>query len=138
MDTTVVLRFLHICGAAIGLGGLVAAWAVLPRLAEDSREIAARQIGKWTGIGLTVSVIAGILNAAHQLPLHAQGYHTLLAVKASLGLIVFVVAALCFHPAPIFKAFSRRRQLWLAFLIPAMLVVYALGAVLRVHYAPLP
>lgn len=134
----VFFRFLHILGAIVGLGGIVAALVVLPNLRDAAtRNFIARQIGKWIGIALTVCVIAGGYNLVHDLHLHtAPAYLNTLWVKVILGLIVFVLALLVFHPAKAFAAFRAKQMMWLGILVVLGMVVVALGAELHSYYVP--
>lgn len=134
----IFFRFLHILGAIVGLGGLVIALAVINKLPEgESRELVARQVGKWIGIALVVAVIAGFYNLFHVLHLHtAAAYLNVLWIKVILGLILFVLAILVFHPARAFAAFRAKRTPWLVLLVVLGIVVVALGAVLHSYYVP--
>jgi hypothetical protein len=139
MDETIIFvsRFLHLTGSAIGIGGLVAAATLLPKLDETARSIAARQVGKWVGIGLTLAVLTGIYNMLHALQIHGSGnYEAIVMAKAMLGLLVFLGSIFVFHPSPAFKAFSDRRALWSAILLVAALLVVALGVKLHTFSMP--
>ncbi|MDR3707801.1 MAG: hypothetical protein P4L33_05850 [Capsulimonadaceae bacterium] len=138
MFFALVLRFLHIAGASVGFGGLVAAWAILPRLPIEARGITVRQFGKWIGIGLTVCVVSGIINASIQGPKHGDVYGTLMNIKGAAGLALFALSVLVFHPAPALKWFAERRRLCLSALVILGLIVIALGAALHGHYAATP
>ena len=94
-------------------------------------------MGKWIGIALTIAVLAGGYNFAHDLRLHtAPAYVDTLWAKAILGLIVFVLALLVFHPAKAFAAFRAKRMMWLGILVVLGMVVVALGAMLHSYYVP--
>ncbi len=114
--TTLVLRFLHVGGAALGLGGLIVGAAALPKMPSDEARAA-----------LAVNA------------LHAHGspeYRTALNVKAVLGFLVFLFATFVYHPAPAFRPFAERRAMWSGVLIVAGLLTVALGAKLHGYYHP--
>ena len=139
MNETLLLlmRFLHLTGAAIGLGGLLIAAVVLPKLGEDARAIASRQIGKWIGIGLTVAVAAGIVNMLHAMQVHSDpAYIKILMAKATLGILVFLASIIVFHPAKAFQPFADRRPMWAGILLLAGLLVVLLGNKLHTYSMP--
>lgn len=134
----VFFRFLHIIGAIVGLGGIVAALVALPNLRDTAtRDFIARQLGKWIGIALTIAVIAGGYNLIHAIRAHTSpAYLNTLWIKVILGLIVFVLALLVFHPAKAFAAFRAKRMMWLGILAVLGMIVVALGAELHSFYVP--
>lgn len=138
-DTVSVLfRFLHIAGASVGIGALVAVGAAAPRLRDDARAVVIAQAGKWIGIGLTLCVLAGLRNFSVDFAQHASlAYRRTLEVKGALGLLVYLGSIFTFHPAPAFRSFAQRRQMWIGILIAAAMITVALGAYLHGMYAPI-
>jgi drug/metabolite transporter (DMT)-like permease len=127
-----LFRFAHVAGAAIGVGGLVITAAAASKLPEEARPILIRQAGKWIGIGLTVCILSGLYNGFVQYAAHSSStYHTVLAIKAAVGLLVFLFSLFVFHPAPAFRSFAERRGTWIGFLIAGALLAVALGAYLH-------
>jgi hypothetical protein len=111
---------------------------VLPNLRDlTTRDFVARQMGKWIGIALTIAVIAGGYNLTHAMRVHmSPAYLNTLWIKVVLGLIVFVLALLVFHPAKAFAAFRAKRMMWLGILAVLGMIVVALGAELHSFYVP--
>jgi hypothetical protein len=132
-----LMRFLHLTGAAVGIGGLLVAATLLSKLSGDARAIAARQVGKWIGIGLTVAVIAGFYNMWRALHIHSDPrYIQILMSKATLGIFVFLFSIFVFHPAAFFKPFAERRAGWSLALLIASLLVVLMGNTLHTFYVP--
>ncbi len=134
-----ITRFLHLLGAIVGLGGLIMAAVTLPQFdSELDRNRLAGTLGKWIGIGLTVAVLCGGINMSVDLREHSDPrYHLLLVIKATLGIVVFLLSILAFHPAPVFASIRRSRQSLIVLLVALGAVTVALGSKLHTYYQPI-
>jgi hypothetical protein len=135
---TTLSRFLHVLGAAVGLGGLVAAMIVVPRIKDvETRESVTRQLGKWIGIFLTVAVITGFINLYRGNAWHsAPEYHLCGDLKVIAGVGAYALSMLVFHPNKAFARFRPGKGKTLAVAVVLAVIAVLLGSIMHEYYAP--
>lgn len=137
----VVMRWLHIAGAIVAVGGSVFALAALiPALeivSEEPRrslhEEVRRRFVKLFLIAMAALLVSGGYNyLVNEIPDHrGQGlYHGLMGLKILLAVAVFFLGSALLGRSRAFEGFRRARRRWIGINVAAALVVVALGAVL--------
>jgi len=136
------LRWLHIVGAVLAVGGAVfVRFVLLPAaggLPDDARrtlrDAVRRRYGRLFLIALTILLVTGFANyALYAIPRHhGQGaYHMVIAAKILLAFGVFFIGSALTGRAPAFEGIRRRSSRWLLLNILLGLAIIALAGVAR-------
>jgi len=138
----VIVRWMHIVGAVIAVGGAIfAAFVLLPAvhpIPQEARpsflEAIRKGYARLVMIAVTLLVLSGFFNyIRNEMPAHkGQGaYHALMSVKILFAFIVFFLASALTGRSPAFEKFRQRRKRYLTLNILLAFTILALGAVLR-------
>ena len=141
----VLMRWLHVAAAVVGVGATVAMrFVVLPALSrlpnggevlDSIRPLLKRVVHSALGVllltGLYNYVMVSIpkiraLKAAD--PNAMAGYHPIMGAKILLALVLFVIAILLLKPVP---SFHENRKTWLSVNVVLGMVILLLAAYLR-------
>lgn len=136
---SVVLRWMHIFGAAIAIGG-----AALMRLAlqpaaaalnNDARatlhEGIARRWSLYVRIAITFLSVSGIYNVVAKMSTAPVLYHILFTFKLLFALGVFFIASALVGRSPALAGFREQRKKWLTINLALVLGVMLISGVLR-------
>lgn len=140
--SSVIVRWVHIVGAVIAVGGLFfLRFVVMPSaktLADDAHEALRAAIRRrWAMVyGLCVLLLlgSGLFNyMAVSVPQHrGQGlYHALFGVKFVLAAIVFFVGSVLVGRSPTFEPIRRAAGTWMGLNLLLALIVVALACTLK-------
>lgn len=138
----VIIRFAHIFGAIIAVGGAIfAAFVVFPAahvVPEESRahfnEMIRKGFARLVMIAITLLLVTGFYNyLVVELPLHKGQaiYNATMGVKILLAFAVFFFASALTGKSAAFEGLRKKRKRWLTLNILFALAVVALGAFLR-------
>ncbi|MFQ5425316.1 MAG: hypothetical protein ACE5F9_15230 [Phycisphaerae bacterium] len=139
---SLVLRWLHIVGAVLAVGGAVfARFVLLPAAGElpdaarrTLRDAVRRRYGRLFLIALLILLVTGFANyALYAMPRHhGQGaYHMVMAAKIVLAFGVFFIGSALTGRAPAFEGIRRHASRWLLLNILLGLGIIALAGVAR-------
>lgn len=137
-----IMRWLHIVGAAAMLGGgifvrlvLQPSAAALPEAAHD--QLRAEVRGRWAkifGILTAILLLSGFYNylVANKGAHTGQGqYHMLMGIKILLAFAVFALGALLAGKTGLAQKLQANARLWTAVTVLLGLIVVALGSYLK-------
>jgi putative copper export protein len=139
----VIVRWLHISSAVVGIGSIVFVRMVLIPAAEAAGaegELAAEVMGRFKRIlhgAVGLLLLTGVYNLYVVIPkVHAWvsykvTYHAVLGTKILLALILFSIVTLLFTGPPSLPRFHSRRSRWLIVNIILAAVILFLSAILR-------
>jgi len=138
----VIIRFSHIFGAIIAVGGAIfAAFVVFPAahvVPEESRahfnEMIRKGFARLVMIAITLLLVTGFYNyLVVELPLHKGQaiYNATMGVKILLAFAVFFFASALTGKSAAFEGLRKKRKRWLTLNILLALAVVVLGAFLR-------
>jgi len=138
----IIIRWLHITGAVIAVGGAVFAAFVLlpavhpipPEVRPSFNEAIRKGYARLVMIAITLLVISGFYNyLRNEVPAHKgqPAYHAIMGVKILLAFIVFFLASALTGKARAFEKIRERRKRYLTINLLLGFAIIALGAVLR-------
>lgn len=140
---SLILRWLHIVGAIVAVGGAVfMRFALMPAaksLPDDVHQTlragVLKRFSRLFLIALAVLVITGFANyAMYQMKLHegrGGGYHMIMGIKILLAFVVFFIGSALTGRAEAFEPIRRKAPLWLLVNIVLALAVVALAGIAR-------
>lgn len=139
---SVVLRFAHILGAILAVGGAVsAAFVVFPAaqtVPDEARghfnEAVRKRLAGIVMLAITLLLVTGFYNyLAVELPRHKGQaiYNATMGIKILLAFVVFFVASALTGKSAAFEGIRKKRATWLKLNILLALAVVAIGAFLR-------
>lgn len=138
----IVIRFAHIFGAIIAVGGAIfAGFVVFPAaqvVPDESKahfnEMVRKRFAKLVMVAITLLLVTGFYNyLVNELPLHKgqKVYNAVMGVKILLAFAVFFFASTLTGKSAAFEGMRKKRKKWLTLNILLALIVVALGAFLR-------
>ena len=139
---SVLMRWLHISGAVVAVGGSVFALiALLPamrglsdEIRSDLHEAIRKRFAMLFMISVTALLVSGFYNyLLNEIPQHkGDGLdHSLMGAKILLAFVVFFLGSALVGRAAAFEGIRRRRKRWMTVNILLALIIIALAALLR-------
>ncbi|MCG8405517.1 MAG: hypothetical protein MI923_10005 [Phycisphaerales bacterium] len=139
---SVLMRWLHISGAVVAVGGSVFALiALLPamrglsdEIRSDLHEAIRKRFAMLFMISVTALLVSGFYNyLLNEIPQHKGDglYHGLMGAKILLAFVVFFLGSALVGRAAAFEGIRRRRKRWMTVNILLALIIIALAALLR-------
>jgi uncharacterized membrane protein len=137
----IVLRWAHLIGAILLVGGIAYQWLVvgkgnIPTTADPAAAANNPQRRRWSIVvmaAITLLLVSGLINAALVSIRFELGplYNSLLGVKLILGLIVFFLASVLSGRSALAQRLRASPKPWLMWLAVLSLVVVMLGSVMK-------
>jgi len=137
----IVLRWAHIIGAILLVGGVIYQWLVMGK-SNPAANIASAAAAndpyrrRWSivaMIAITLLLVSGLVNTA-LVSIHYQlspAYNSLLGVKLGLALIVFYLASVLSGRSALAQRMRASPKPWLTWLAILSLVVVMIGGVMK-------
>ena len=137
-----ILRWMHIFGAIILLGGtFFMRLAYIPAVAiltDDVRQTlqpaVRRRWAVWVMIAITMLLVSGIINTilyAQQYDFPGGYYHALLGIKFLLALVIFYIASKLMGRSQSAERFRESTQFWLNVNLTLAILVVGMAGVMR-------
>jgi uncharacterized membrane protein len=140
-----ILRYMHILGALVMMGGAIfLRFALLPTLSEVSEGVRTdlhdrlrQRWSRWVMLGTGLLLISGIANMGLAARMEFSGlltnglYNMLLGVKLLLAFPIFFVAALLTGKTSLAKKIQSNRKMWLDVCLALGLTMVLMGGFLR-------
>lgn len=139
-----ILRWMHIFGAIILLGGTIfmrlAYVPGLQTLAEDQRRALHPAVrsrwAMWVMIAIAMLLISGIVNTilvAQRYDFPTPVYHSLLGIKFLLALVIFWIASKLIGRSASAERFRERLPFWLNVNLILAILVVAMAGVMKLE-----
>jgi len=137
----VIMRWLHLIGAIVAVGGSVfALFVLLPSISGLSEEIRSEvyesvrsRFSKLFMFAITALLISGFYNyLGNEMSRHEgqSAYHILMGIKIMLAMGVFFLGSVLLGRSAAFEGIRRKRKRWMVRNILLALLIVALAAVL--------